>query len=228
MPKSMYAAVVDVLGREIVAGTFPAGSVVSLASLEERFEVSRTVAREAMRSLESKGMIEARRRVGLIVADRARWHVLDPQVIGWRLAGPTREDQMRSLTGLRIAVEPVAAHLGALNGTEHHRSTLLEMSRRLWELTRSGLANTQAFRDADARFHTTLLHSSANEMFIALAPALVAVASHPTRTVASARIERSLTFHEGIARAIAAGDGPAAEDHCRQLVALVRDHIGVE
>ena len=83
-------------------------------------------------------------------------------------------------------------------------------------------------RDADARFHTTLLHSSANEMFIALAPALVAVASHPTRTVASARIERSLTFHEGIARAIAAGDGPAAEDHCRQLVALVRDHIGVE
>lgn len=227
MARSMYAGIVDVLGAEIAAGTLSAGSVVSLASLEERFEVSRTVAREAMRSLESKGMIEARRRVGLIVAETARWHVLDPQVIGWRLAGPAREEQMHSLMALRIAVEPVAAHLGALNGTEHHRTTLLEMSRRLWELTRGGLANTQAFRDADARFHTTLLHASGNEMFIALAPSLVAVASHPTRTVATARIERSLTFHEGIARAIADGDGLAAEDHCRRLVGLVRDHIGV-
>ena len=69
MARSMYAGIVDVLGAEIAGGTLSAGSVVSLASLEERFEVSRTVAREAMRSLESKGMIEARRRVGLIVAD---------------------------------------------------------------------------------------------------------------------------------------------------------------
>jgi DNA-binding FadR family transcriptional regulator len=220
----MYAAVVDVLGREIVAGTFPAGSVVSLASLEERFEVSRTVAREAMRSLESRHDRGAPPG-GLIVADRPAGTSSIPSD---RMAPrrPTREDQMRSLMA---CVSPSSRWRPTSVRSTHraHRSTLLEMSRRLWELTRSGLANTQAFRDADARFHTTLLQSSANEMFIALAPALVRWLP-PDRTVASARIERSLTFHEGIARAIAAGDGPAAEDHCRQLVALVRDHIGVE
>lgn len=228
MARSMYAGIVDVLGAEIAGGTLSAGSVVSLASLEERFEVSRTVAREAMRSLESKGMIEARRRVGLIVADAARWRVLDPQVIGWRLAGPGRDDQLRSLTALRIAVEPTAARLGAMKRTDQQRIILLELSQRLWQLTRDGLANTQAFRDADAGFHTTLLEASRNEMFIALAPALVAVASHPSRTVAAERIERSLTCHEAIARAIAAGDADAAEAQCRQLVTMVRDHLGVE
>ena len=85
MSGSMYAALVEVLGGQITAGEIPAGAVISLASLEDRFDVSRTVAREAMRALESKGMIEARRRVGLIVTDKANWHVLDPQVIGLSL-----------------------------------------------------------------------------------------------------------------------------------------------
>lgn len=228
MARSMYAGIVEVLGAEIGAGVLSAGDVVSLASLEDRFGVSRTVAREAMRSLEAKGMIEARRRVGLIVADSARWHVLDPQVIGWRLAGPGRDDQMRSLTDLRIAVEPRAARLGALNGTERHRTTLVEAARELLRLTRDGRAKSQAFRDADAVFHTTLLHASGNEMFVALTPALVAVASHPTRTVAVARLERSLDFHEAIARAVADGDPAAAEEQCRQLVMMVRTHIGVQ
>jgi DNA-binding FadR family transcriptional regulator len=223
----MYAGIVDVLGAEIAAGTLSAGSVVSLASLEERFEVSRTVAREAMRSLESKGMIEARRRVGLIVADAGRWRVLDPQVIGWRLAGPGRDDQLRSLTDLRIAVEPTAARLGAANATATHRTRLLELARRLRTLGADGLGRTQAFLDVDVEFHATILRSSGNEMIIALEPVITAVLTGRShrRGVPDRPDDRALDSHEDTARAIAEGDGVAAEAHCRHLVTMVRQEF---
>src|SRR5690625_4356711 len=103
---ALHHHVADALGRRVVEGTLPAGSAVSLASLEQEFRVSRTVAREAARLLESLGLMEARRRVGLIVADFRSWNVLSPQVIEWRLAGRGRDDQLKTLLDLRIAVEP--------------------------------------------------------------------------------------------------------------------------
>ncbi|MGM0386193.1 MAG: FadR/GntR family transcriptional regulator [Actinomycetota bacterium] len=227
MARSMYAGIVDVLGAEIAAGTLTANSVVSLSSLEERFEVSRTVAREAMRSLEAKGMIEARRRVGLIVTDAARWRVLDPQVIGWRLAGPGRDDQLRSLTDLRVAVEPTAARLGATNATAAHRASLLELARRMRELGVNGLGRTQAFLDTDVEFHATVLRSSGNEMIIALEPVISAVLtgrSHQ-RGVPDRPDDRALASHEETAAAIAEGDAVAAEARSRHLVTMVRQEI---
>ena len=81
--------------------------------LAERYEVSRTVVREAVRVLESMHLVESRRRVGVTVLPTERWNVYDPQVITWRLAGSDRARQLRSLTVLRSAVEPVAARLAA-------------------------------------------------------------------------------------------------------------------
>ena len=41
---------------------------------------------------------ESRRRVGVTVRPTEEWNVFDPQVIRWRLAGPDRPRQLRSLT----------------------------------------------------------------------------------------------------------------------------------
>lgn len=212
------------LGEEIAGGVLPEGSVISLATLEQRFEVSRTVAREAMRSLEAKGMIEARRRVGLIVAEPARWRVLDPHVIGWRLAGPGRVAQLRSLTELRIAVEPTAARLGAANASPAHRSSLVHLARRLRALGADGKGQSREFLDADLEFHTTILRCSGNEMLLALEPvfhAVLAGRSHH-RPVPARPEGRILDSHENTAAAIHDGDPVAAEAHCRHLVMMVQ------
>src|SRR4051812_411941 len=115
--RGLHGRVLDTLGPAITAGEYPPGSVLRTDELAQSFEVSRSVMREAVRVLESMHLVESRRRVGVTVRPRSEWNVYDPQVIRWRLAGADRPHQLRSLTVLRSAVEPVAAGLAAKNAT---------------------------------------------------------------------------------------------------------------
>ena len=63
-PRTSHAHVVDQLGRAIVAGEIAEGELLpSDAELEARFKVSRTVLREAMKTLSAKGLIVPRARI---------------------------------------------------------------------------------------------------------------------------------------------------------------------
>ena len=227
MAKSKYAALVEVLGAQVAAGELPPGSVISLASLEERFEVSRTVAREAMRALEAKGMIVARRRVGLIVAHQEQWRVLDPMVIGWRLAGPGRDDQLRSLTDLRIAVEPTAARLAALNGTDEQKARIRELARTMRTLGEKGRGRSRAFLGADVEFHVTILQASGNEMLAALEPVITAVITGRSKLGITPEWPdpRAMESHEATAQAMLEGSPEEAEDRSRRMVSVVRSEL---
>src|SRR5689334_19420375 len=107
----LHAGGLDRLGQEIVSGTLPVDAVVRIDQLDERFGVSRSVVREAIRVLSSMGLVETRRRLGVRVLPSTHWNVFDPRVIRWRLDGPGRADQLVSLGELRRGVEPVAAEL---------------------------------------------------------------------------------------------------------------------
>lgn len=88
--RGLHARVLDSLGPAITAGEYPAGSVLRTDELAQRFEVSRSVMREAVRVLESMHLVASRRRVGVTVRPAEEWNVYDPQVIRWRLAGADR------------------------------------------------------------------------------------------------------------------------------------------
>ena len=107
MSEALHSSVLETLGREIAAGELGAGSVLTLERLQRRFGVSRTVARECMRLLEQLQLVTSGRRVGIVVRPSEDWDLLDPRIIRWRLAGPGRPDQLRSLNELRVAVEPL-------------------------------------------------------------------------------------------------------------------------
>ena len=115
--RGLHGHVLETLGPAITAGEYPPGSVLRTDELAQRFEVSRSVMREAVRVLESMHLVESRRRVGVTVRPKSEWNVYDPQVIRWRLAGADRPQQLRSLTVLRSAIEPVAAGLAATSAT---------------------------------------------------------------------------------------------------------------
>lgn len=221
---SMHTRVAESLGRRVAGHELPAGSVVSLASIEQEYEVSRTVAREAMRLLESLGMLEARRRVGIIVTDESSWNVLSPKVIEWRLAGPGRDAQLRSLTDLRIAVEPTAARLAAVYATDEERARLVLLARKLREMGERCLGETDEYLMTDVSFHQTLLRASRNEMLAALAGAVEAVMVGRTRLNFSPAVPVAevLDHHETTARAILERMPDAAEVSCRALVTRVR------
>src|SRR3954469_2207722 len=115
--RGLHGRVLETLGPAITAGDYPPGSVLRTDELAQRFDVSRSVMREAVRVLESMHLVESRRRVGVTVRPKAEWNVYDPQVIRWRLAGADRPHQLRSLTVLRSAIEPVAAGPAAKHAT---------------------------------------------------------------------------------------------------------------
>ena len=87
----------------------------------ERFGVSRTVLREALRTLTSKGLVGSRPKVGTRVRMRSAWNMLDADVLEWysRVAPPL--EFALKLQEMREMIEPYAAALAAAN---HQAATL--------------------------------------------------------------------------------------------------------
>ena len=87
------------LGRDIVGGVYPPGSLLPNADgMCARFSVSRTALREAYSILSAKALIVARPKIGTRVRPKADWNLLDPEVLAWHLqATPTEHLRRRSL-----------------------------------------------------------------------------------------------------------------------------------
>jgi DNA-binding FadR family transcriptional regulator len=207
----LHSTVLEVIGSEITAGALPEGSVLTLEQIQQRFAVSRTVARETMRMLEHLGLVTSRRRVGLVVRPAAAWMVFDPRVIRWRLAGPGRLAQLRSLTELRAAVEPVAAAAAARHADPGEVDRLLALVARMRELGEAG--RLDEFVVCDIEFHALLLRAGRNEMFAALTDVVAEVLAGRTRhgLMPDRPRPEALDAHDAVADAIRARDPEAAE-----------------
>ncbi|MEG3615860.1 FadR/GntR family transcriptional regulator [Isoptericola haloaureus] len=223
MPSAaLHSPVLDAVGRSITSGDVPAGAVLTLESIGVEHDVSRTVAREVMRLLEGLGLVRSRRRVGLVVLPMEDWNVLDPRVIRWRLAGPGRDAQLRTLTELRHAVEPLAAAGAARHASDAERAELVDLAARMRVLGVRG--DLEDFLALDIRMHELLLRTSGNEMFGALAGVVAEVLSGRTHLglMPASPAPEALDQHEAVARAVAAGDAPAAEAAMAAIVGEVR------
>ncbi len=205
------------LGQDIVAGRYPAGSVLTLAGLEESFVISRTVAREIMRVLEGLGVVHSRRRVGITVQPRAQWHLLDPRVMSWRLSGPERAQAMLEVVELRVALQPLAAMLAARYATKAQRDRLLELADKLSNLS---LVESAEAAQVDLEFHALVLRSGRNELFASVA-ALIRLVQRPGEVARSMADPRWAIRYRGIAVAIASGEEDLARRWAAEQVRLL-------
>lgn len=222
----LHSTVLEVVGSEITAGALTEGAVLTLEQLQQRFGVSRTVARETMRSLEQLGLVTSKRRIGLVVRPAEDWMVFDPRVIRWRLAGPGRLTQLRSLTELRAAVEPVAAAAAARHADAAQVDRLMALVVRMRELGEAG--RLEEFLACDVEFHALLLHAGRNEMFTALTGVVAEVLAGRTRhgLMPSRPRAEALDAHDAVAEAIRARDPEAAEAAMTVITAEIRAALG--
>lgn len=222
---ALQDGVTDQLGREIVSGGVACGHRYTLDGLQERFGISRTVARDVMRVLDSLGLVTPRRSVGLVVNHPDRWNVHSQQVIRWRLEGPERDQQFKELTQLRIAIEPFAAAETARHAPQHVRDRMLELAGTLRRLGEAG--DLEAFLQADIEFHALLLKHSGNSMFASLDGVIGEVLAGRTHSglMPFHPREEALNAHEDLARAIAAGDPAGAEAGALSIVTEVRQAL---
>ncbi|MEU2421579.1 FadR/GntR family transcriptional regulator [Streptomyces sp. NPDC007851] len=225
--RGLHGRVLDTLGPAITAGEYPPGSVLRTDELAQHFEVSRSVMREAVRVLESMHLVESRRRVGVIVRPRAEWNVYDPQVIRWRLAGADRPHQLRSLTVLRSAIEPVAARLAAKNATAQQCAELTECA--LGMVANSRGHRLEQYLVHDMAFHRVILTASGNEMFARLGDVVAEVLAGRTHheVMFEDPAPAAVTLHVQLAEAVREGDADRSEQLTRAITAGALEELDV-
>lgn len=164
--EDLHSALVEKLGLAVVTKEFPPQSLIHMADLEERYGVSRSVVREVIRVLSSMGLVASKRRLGTVVQPESEWNLFDPCVIRWRLASDQRLEQLKSLSELRVAIEPHAARLAARQATLGMASDLVSLSAQMWAAAQSG--RVEDFLEMDIQFHSLILKASGNAMFAQL------------------------------------------------------------
>ncbi|WP_431712004.1 FadR/GntR family transcriptional regulator [Glutamicibacter uratoxydans] len=225
MAMSLHSHVVEELGSRIVNGTIAPGSILLAADLEQELKVSRSVIREAVRVLAQCGLVISTKRVGIRVQDMARWNPFDSHVIRWRLASGGQGKQLRSLTELRISVEPMAAELAAQFAPEKFREELMTLSAQMNHYGRTG--DLQRFLELDIKFHATLLAASGNEMFANLSIPIAETLRGRTQLglMPERPHEEALAWHQAVADAVSNRDPVAARANMDNIMRRTHSEI---
>ncbi len=104
--RTSHAQVVDELGREIISAITRRNDLPGDQDLAQRFKVSRTVLREAMKTLAAKGLIVPRARIGTKVTPENQWNLFDSDVLTWHFHKGVDREFLQHLTEIRMAFEP--------------------------------------------------------------------------------------------------------------------------
>jgi len=223
--RGLHARVLDQIGTAVCSGEMGSGDLLYIDDLAERYAVSRSVVREALRVLASMGMVESRRRVGTQIRPMTRWNVYDPQVIRWRLASHQRNAQLRSMTELRTAVEPQAARLAAERTSADAGSDLVSTAAKMWAAGQQG--DEAEFLRLDIDFHRQVLAGSGNDMFVKLHELVAEVLAgrHHYGLMPRYPQDEALRLHADVAQAIQRRDGDRAEEAMVRIMQQALDEM---
>ena len=201
--------VANALGRSIVSGDYAPGSVFQINELCTSFEASRTVMREAVKSLTAKGLVISRASIGSIVRAESDWNLTDPDVLNWLLdTKGNRLPLIREFNDFRQAIEPTACALAAIRADHDAIAQIFVALERM----RAAERGEDDSLDADAEFHEAILYASGNRFFanmrhtIDTALRISIRVTNRSKAVAGA----SSADHAVIAEAIRAGDAEGA------------------
>jgi DNA-binding GntR family transcriptional regulator len=192
--------VVELLRERILGGDYEPGVPLRQEQLAAELNISRTPLREALRMLESDGLVTVSpgRGARVVAGDRGR---------------------LLAAYRVREVIDGLAARLVAELGLDESRRSLteaIEAQRRALEPWTPGEYTT-----ANIRFHQMILELSGNEFLVAQLP-IVHMTSRvfmPFEVVEHGRATQAVEEHLAVVHAIAAGDGDEAERLARAHVA---------
>ncbi len=216
--RNSHAYVVDELGKAIVSGELKVGALLpGDAELVERFSVSRTVLREAMKTLAAKGLVFARARVGTRVTERNTWNLFDADVLTWHLEHGLDRTFLTHLSEMRLAFEPFAARLAARNATADE---IARMYGHADAMCTAGSSHAIAL--ADLALHTAVLEASGNPFMYSVGTLIeAALVTSFQLSSAAGDLERqraAATAHRAIVEAIEARDPDAAAEAMQGVI----------
>ena len=192
------------IADEILSGSLIPGTKLDEQSLADRFKVSRTPVREALRQLGATGLIETRPRRGVIVAQ-------------------ITSDMLQDLFVAMGELEATCARLCALSMTPIERRRLSALHEDMTALVSA--ANPGKYAEANVEFHSMIYAGTHNAVLAEMATTLRRrlEAFRRAQFRAKGRLARSHAEHATVVAAILRGDASAAHAAMLHHVSLVED-----
>ncbi len=222
--KNVHGNTLDRLGEAVVAGRWPPGSAIPPEpTLCEELGVSRTVVREAIKSLVAKGMVSTGPKVGTRVLPSEQWNWFDPDVVTWQSKAGLSREFLRDLQELRRVVEPAAVRLAA------ERATAADIAHieTAYAGMKSAIEQGGDYVRHDLMFHQGLLRACHNRMVVQMSKALGALlrTSFELSTTKPDGPALSLPLHRAVLDAVIARSPGKAERAILVLIDSAREDI---
>lgn len=214
---TLGSQVTTIIGRRIVSGRIAPGQVLPAeGELCQSLGVSRTTLREAVKQLQSKGLVAVGPKSGTRVLAPESWSQFDLDVLSWRIESGVDRAFVEQLYELRDAFEPQACALAATNGTVDDHEAVAASFRRMEQFCN----DPDAVSHADVEFHMAIIAATHNMFFTSLGSAVsaalrVAFESSPT---SDGFPPDELQMHGAIVEAIKARQEQQAADVMRALI----------
>jgi DNA-binding FadR family transcriptional regulator len=224
-PRGLVMEIVDTLGASIRNGHFhPGDKLPTEAEIMARFEVSRTVVREALSKLQASGLVETRHGIGTFVRQRDQGGAF--QISAQDFA--TVADVIAVLE-LRISLETEAAGLAAMRRTDTH----LEALKAALNAFEQSIEHDSDAVPPDFQFHLEVARATGNRHFTDLMTYLGAMIIPRTRVNTPQQapegrlnyLQRVNGEHESIYVAIRNQDAEAARAAMRTHLSNSRERL---
>ena len=219
--RNLFAQVVEELGKRIVSGELnPDQPFPKEADLEREYGVSRSVIREAVKTLAAKGLLESKTRTGIRALPPVRWNLLDSEVLGWRYRSMQPVQFFAELFEIRLMIEPEAAAFAA---TRAGPADLEELYAAFGEMVEASQASVPGI-EADLRFHRAILAAGGNALLLQMGN-LISVGLSISHRFSRESFAIFLPQHEAVMAAIVARDAGAARQTMQKLLLETRDYM---
>ena len=179
--------------------------------------VSRTTVREAIRSLEVRGLVKRIHGKGIMVVDNSV-NVLTQTLVDVMSIGSGTSD----LIEVRNIIETASARLASRRA---NMEDLKRMQRAVDYMEKSEVMDERYF-EADLDFHLAMVHAAKNPLLNAIVEAYIPLLKDTIKAASQGVecIERKYHYHADILRAIAARDESQAENFIGvHLIATVKN-----
>jgi DNA-binding FadR family transcriptional regulator len=224
-PREKPQQIADELRASIVSGELGEGdSLGREPDLIERFGVSRPSLREALRILETEGLITVVRGVGGGVVVHEPDERMTARTAA--LVLQARNVPLADVFEARSLLEPLAARAIA---TKRGRRAAIAELRRLVADQQAAIEDPKRFGPANAAFHERLVSLAGNQTLSIVAEMLNEIVARAVTAVSEggdavgsvSTRRRGIRSQERLLELLEAGDGMAAEEHWRAHMQVV-------
>ena len=199
--RALSEKIISQISDAIIGGQLGAGDrLPPERELAGQFGVSRTVIRDAVKTLAGRGILQVRRGAGIFVATGEENIVFHLSTLSSVL--PAQGAGLRDLFDVRRVLEAQGAEWAARKRSDHH----VERLRKILDDAYSHPEDSQVLSEKDAQFHVAIAEASRNLVLVRVMLTLLdllATARRETLNIPG-RARRSLEEHERVLEEIEA------------------------